>query len=431
MARPIDLARVTKAFSPAQIRSIVEAQARLNIWSGAIRSGKTVASLLRWLIFIAEAPPYGRLVMVGRTKDTIGRNLFSVLQDPSVFGSLAEEVRYTPGANTARILGRVVDIIGAHDKKAEGRLRGMTCAGAYVDEATLVPQEFFTQLIGRMSVPGSKLFATTNPDSSAHWLRKDFLLRAHEPDIQLRHWHFSLDDNPALDEDFRRSIKASFVGLFYRRFVLGHWVAAQGAVYDQWDPQTMVVDDGSMPLIQRWLCAAVDYGTTNPFAALLLGVGVDQRLYVASEWRHDSRKAHRQLTDAEYSVAVRGWLDRVQVPGTNPPIYGVRPEHMVVDPSAASFIRTMQVDGMTPTPGVNDVLDGIRNVSTLMGRDRLRVHRSCTSLLDELPGYSWDDDKALRGLDVPIKVDDHSLDALRYGIHTTEALWRFMFDLAA
>lgn len=426
--RQIDLARVTRAFSPAQIRSIVEAQARLNIWSGAIRSGKTVASLLRWLIYIADAPR-GRLVMIGRTKDTIARNLFSVLQDPAIFGPLAAEVHYRPGATTARILGRVVDIIGAHDSKAEGRLRGMTCAGAYVDEATLVPREFWTQLIGRMSVVGAKLFATTNPDSSAHWLRQDFILRANDPDVQLRHWHFTLDDNPALDEDFRRSIKASFVGLFYRRFVLGHWVAAEGAVYDMWDPDLMVVTDKQMPLIQRWLALGVDYGTTAPFSAVLLGVGVDKRLYVASEWRHDSRKAHRQMTDAEYSTAVRGWLDGIPVPGTN--LRGVRPEYVAVDPSAASFIQTLYRDGLVPTPADNDVLSGIRNVATLMGRDKLRIHQSCKGLLDELPGYSWDDKKALLGLDVPIKVADHSCDALRYGIHTTQPIWRALFDLAA
>ncbi|MEU5366610.1 hypothetical protein ABZ354_24600 [Streptomyces sp. NPDC005925] len=37
-----------------------------------------------------------------------------------------------------------------------------------------------------------------------------------------------------------------------------------------------------------------DYGTTNPFSAILLGEGVDDRLYVAAEWRYESRAAHRR-----------------------------------------------------------------------------------------------------------------------------------------
>jgi hypothetical protein len=41
-----------------------------------------------------------------------------------------------------------------------------------------------------------------------------------------------------------------------------------------------------------------------------------------------------------------------------------------------------------------------------------------------MPGYSWDDEAAERGDDKPIKENDHSCDALRYGIRTTESLWR-------
>lgn len=419
--RRIDLGKVTKAFSPAQIRSIVESQARLNVWSGAIRSGKTVASLLRWLIYINAAPRRGRLVMIGRTKDTITRNLFAVLMDPEVFGPLADEVHYVPGANTAVILGRTIDIIGAHDKQAEKRLRGMTCAGAYVDEATLVPREFWTQLIGRMSVKGAQLFATTNPDNPAHWLRKDFILRANDPDVQLRHWHFTLDDNPSLDEDFRRSIRSSFVGLFYRRFVLGQWVAAEGAIFDNFDDTRHVVR-GELPQMLRWLALGVDYGTTNPFAAVLLGVGIDNRVYACREWRYDSRRTRRKMTDDEYGRALFQWLDQQPIPGTN--LIGIQPEYVTVDPSAASFIQTCWRMGVTPTPARNSVLDGIRNMATLIGLDRFRVHESCEGLISEIPGYSWDDDEALKGKDVPIKVDDHSIDGCRYGIHTTEAVWR-------
>ena len=70
-------------------------------------------------------------------------------------------------------------------------------------------------------------------------------------------------------------------------------------------------------------------------------------------------------------------------------------------------------------------------MATLLSLDRLRVHESCTSLIEAIPGYSWDDKKALQGLDEPIKVDDHECDALRYGIYTVEAVWRTLFSLAA
>jgi phage terminase large subunit len=97
---------------------------------------------------------------------------------------------------------------------------------------------------------------------------------------------------------------------------------------------------------------------------------------------------------------------------------------VVVDPSAASFVAQIWQDGLSPTQGNNEVLNGIRTVSSLLARDKLKIHRSCVNLINELPGYSWDPDRAAKGEDAPVKVDDHGCDAMRYGIHTTESLWR-------
>ncbi|WP_030741888.1 phage terminase large subunit, partial [Streptomyces griseus] len=166
--------------------------------------------------------------VIAKTTNTAASNVFIPLQDPNLFGPLAQHVHYTRGAPTATILGRQVRVIGANDSRAEERLRGMTCAGALVDEATLVPQEFWTQLLGRMSVPGAKLFASTNPGSPAHWLKRDFIDRRDE--LGIRYWHYVLDDNPSLGDDYKNSIKNEFVGLWYRLFVLGEWIAAEGSI---------------------------------------------------------------------------------------------------------------------------------------------------------------------------------------------------------
>lgn len=426
----MDLNRATEFLSPAQIRSVAQANARINLWSGAIRSGKTVASLLRWLIYVASAPP-GELVVVAKTSQTAARNVFAPLQDVGLFGELASQTHYTVGAPSATILGRRVWVIGANDVKAEGRLRGLTCAGAYVDEATLIPQGFWTQLLGRLSVAGAKLFATTNPDNPQHWLRKDFMLR--QDQLNLRHWHFTLNDNPFIDPEVKRSYEVEFVGLFYRRFVLGEWVAAEGAVYDMWDPQRHLVD--IIPPIVSWIAAGVDYGTTNPFAAEMLGLGANGVLYLVDEFRYDSKQAHRQLTDAEYSVRLRDWMNQVPVPASRRQngtwLRGVSPEYVVVDPSAASFRIQLHNDGITNVPADNSVLDGIRVLSSLLAAGKLLVHRSCEGFAAEIGGYSWDDDARLKGEDKPIKADDHHLDGLRYAVKTTRSIWHDRVNLAA
>lgn len=421
MTAGIDLSRLFKILSRKQIRSIVESQdtPQIALWTGAVSSGKTIASLLAFLGAVGDASTRGQIVIMGKTKDTIERNLLAPLQSAELFGELAAQVHHTAGANTATILGRTVHLVGANDIRAEDKIRGMTISLAYVDEATILPRGFWMMLVSRLRVPRARLFATTNPDGPAHWLRKDFILRA--GDVGMRHWHFVLDDNPSLEQSYVDRLKKQYVGLWFRRFILGEWCLAEGAVYDMWDADRHIVD--ALPPITRWLGLGIDYGTTNPFAALVLGLGADRRLYLTHEWRYDSKHARHSLTDHEYSERLRGWLGDLEIPHA-PNVRGIRPEWTIVDPSAASFVQELYRDGLTPTLADNSVLDGIRQFSSLLATDRLKVHRRCEGLINEIPGYSWDPDEAERGKDAPIKADDHSLDGGRYVVHTTEALWR-------
>ena len=421
--------------SPKQRHSILQSTARINLWTGAIRSGKTVSSLIRWLQYVAnEAPQSGELFMVGQTLQTLERNLLGPLQDPTIFGPLAAFTHHTPGASVAIIMGRRVALIGATDVKAFRRIRGATGAGAYVDEVSLLPKGFMTELLGRLSLAGAKLFGTTNPDGPAHWLKRDYIDRARE--LGLYHATFTLDDNPSLDPEYVQAIKAEHTGLWYQRLILGRWVAAEGVVYDMWNPDTQVID--YLPRMDRWVSLGVDYGTTNPLDAVTIGRGRDRdgvtRLFVGGEWRHDPRQAKVRLTDAQHSRNVREFLQQ-HPRGGDDPGEGVVPQFMCVDPSAASFIEQLLHDRVgAVTPAVNDVLDGIRTVSSLLGADRLRVHSSCRALIEELASYSWDDRATEKGEDKPMKVADHAVDALRYAVHTTQSVWRphvGMLSLAA
>lgn len=409
---PVNLDAVTRQFSPVHIRSVVESTARLNIWTGSVRSAKTVTSLVKFMIAIAQAPSTGRILIFGKTRETIGRNIFAVLQDPNLFGVLAHEVQYNPGAATARILGRIVDVIGAADAKAEPKVRGMTLCLAYGDELTTIPEEFFTQVLARLSVKGAQLYGTTNPDSPNHWLRKKFLLRQGE--LNLRTWHSTLDDNPHLDPQYVADLKREYTGMWYKRYIQGLWVMAEGAIYEMWDEDKHVVTDATMPAISRWISLGVDYGTTNPFDALALGLGSDQRLYLAREWRWDSLVKRRKLTDVEYSKRLRTWVTKERL----------TPEWWCVDPSAASFRVQLLDDGIVSHPADNSVIDGIRVVASLFAQGVLKVHESCKGLIEEIPGYVWDPDKSELGLDEPIKLDDHACDAMRYAIRTAEVIWR-------
>ncbi len=409
--------------SPKQVESIGQSTARLNIWEGSIRSGKTIASLWRWLMFVSSAPRDGELVMFGKTRDSVASNLFEPLSNPEIFGELSRDVEYTSGAPTARIFGRRIRIIGANDAKAEPKVRGGTWTGAYGDELTTLPEAFFRQALGRLSTPTAALFGTTNPDNPAHWLRQDFLL---DSNLNLRSWHFTIDDNPHLDPAYVANIKAEYKGLWHKRFIEGLWVAAEGAIFDMWNEDVHVLR-GPVPQLMAIPGVGVDYGTTNAFSAHMLGIAAPNaaantpaRLVLTREYRHDPKIAQRQKTDAEFSHDLRAWI------GND------KPRWVAVDPSAASFKVQLRRDGLKNViDASNEVLDSIRLASTLLATGRLVVHESCKGLLQEVPGYAWDPAAALRGEDKPIKVADHSIDSgLRYSVASTEPIWRKYFPRA-
>lgn len=393
-----------------QALSIAESNYTINVFDGAIRSGKTFASQIRWLGFLADPPKGGQFVMVGRTRDSLARNVLAPMQDPQIFGPYAKYVKYTHGAPLATIFDQRVHIMGASDSKAEKAIRGMTLAGAYGDEITIQSEEFFTQLLGRMNVDGAKGFFTTNPDSPAHWLKEKFLDRIGDPVNPLEdwgRWTFQLDDNPVLSEKYKARIRNEFTGLFYKRFVLGQWVSAEGAVYDMWNPARNVIRNADMPRIIRHMAIGIDYGTTNPTAAILLGLGEDDRLYAIDEWNYTPGSKAVRKTDVELSADVKQWIsyrhDDDHPDATDAPV--------IVDPAAASFRVQLYQDGIPTYAAENDVLYGIRTVSGLLSADRLRINERCTGLIKEIPGYSWDPKATKQGIDAVIKENDHCIRA--------------------
>lgn len=393
-----------------QRHSIKHSNARLNIWHGSVRSGKTWAKVIRAAREICEGPP-GPVLFIGKTERTLYRNVLKLFQD--LFGK--DSVKYKRGVGEAVVLGRQCDIVGANDERSEGKIRGSTYVTAIGDELTLWPEGFFKMCLSRLSLPGAKFFGTTNPDAPTHWLRRDYLKRAAE--LKLRAFHFRLEDNKHLDPEYVKAVKREYTGLWYRRFILGEWCLAEGAIWDMFRIDD--VDDGKtlqrahvikeLPNATkfRYKCVAIDYGTAAPFVALLLGISSKGDIFALDELRWDSKRQLSQKTDAQYSKLLRDWMDDHDLPGNTT---------VVVDPSAASLILQLTSDGVAAQGANNDVAKGLSEVATQFGNNTLFILDKCVGTIDEIPGYVWDPKKQERGEDAPIKESDHGPDALRYGI---------------
>lgn len=378
-------------------------KAQVNLWEGAVRSGKTIGSLHAYMMRMAKATGRGECGIFGRTRDTVYRNLIGPLQDPGMFGTWSEQVRYNRGAPTAEILGHTVHVIGTSDVRSEAIIRGMTLEVSYCDEFTLMAEEFVNQLVARHSVDGAWIGATTNPDGPKHFVKRDYIDRRHERGHRV--FHFELEDNRLyLPEGYIENLSAQYTGLWHDRFIRGMWTMAEGAIYPMFDPGRHVVD--TLPTMVRLLAIGIDDGVNHPAAGILVGLGVDARLYAVAEW------APPPGTHADRSKLLRSF---VREHGT--------PDYLFVDPSAKGLRLELSRYFSGVANAKNDHKLGIGLVASLLATDRLLIHTSCTNLIGEFPAYRWDKKAVERGDEDPVKEHDDFLDALRYGVATSRSMW--------
>jgi PBSX family phage terminase large subunit len=341
--------------------------------------------------------PKGDAMIIGVSRDSIQRNVL-----PTLYKILGFPI---PTAKTmqAQLYGRTVYFVGAHDESSVRKIQGSTLAVAYVDEATCIPLPFWRMLLSRLSISGSQLFATCNPEGPAHWLKKDFIDRA--GDLDLISWHFTLDDNPSLDESYKTNLKKEYSGMWYARYILGEWTVSHGLIYDMWSNENIYTAPKNNP---HYYVVGCDYGTTNATAAVLIAVNYNEwpQLCVVSEFYYDSAIAGRSKTDAELVDDIKKW------------IYPIQPRAIYVDPAAASFKLALSQADLNVLDGNNDVLLGIKLTGKYLANLNLLVNKSCKNLIEQIQTYQWDAKAAERGEDKPVKKLDHLVDALRYCICT-------------
>lgn len=368
---------------------------RINLLEGSVRSGKTWISLVLWAFWVATMPKDGNYLMVAKTLTSLRRNCLDLLQE--LVGT--KHFTYSLSKKEGRLFGRLIYLEGVNDARAESKIRGMTLQGAYCDELTLFTEDFFSMLLSRLSCPGAKLIATTNPDSPMHWLKAKYMDRASELNMLIL--KFLIDDNTFLDQEYVENLKKEYVGVFYDRFIRGLWVVAEGLIYADVANGQGIVEPENRQYVKRYI--SIDYGTLNPFSAGLYGLckGV---WYRYDEYYYSGREEQRQLTDSEYYAELEKLAGKQHV------------EAVVIDPSAASMIAEIKKHGrFRVVKANNEVVDGIRETAKAFSRGQLKVTRNCSGAITEFSSYRWDDKKQE---DKPIKENDHAMDEIRYFVNT-------------
>ena len=367
------------------------------IGDGSIRSGKTVSFGISFFLWAMSGwAEEQNFAMCGKTLNSFRRNVWSWLKSLLVLrGYSVEESRDENKITiTYGAIRNYFYIFGGKDERSQDLIQGITLAGILFDEVALMPESFVNQATGRCSVTGSKFWFNCNPDNPKHWFKENWIDKADSKN--LLYLHFTMDDNLSLSEEIKNRYKSLYIGVFYKRFILGLWVMAEGAIYDNFDDNENVYDTPLLPYdIEKCnVYLGTDYGTTNPLACLLAYDDGDT-VWIDDEYYFNSRAEGYQKTDEQYCDDLEKWLGTREV------------EMNIIDPSAASFIVAWRNRGHRVREADNEVLDGIRQVSTMIGARTIKINRRCVNLLKELPGYVWDD-ASVNGKEKPLKFADHA-----------------------
>ena len=361
---------------------------------------------------------------------------FATLPEIQKFGKeLIKE--YRKGDNTLILInGTKIILVTADNQRHIDRIRGMTLASFWADEAALFKRELWDVLIGRLRDTHGKLrgVVTTTPKGAHHWLYYYFVLKKHpvtrkpfsNPD-EYESFHGGTVDNPYIPKEYLETLKATYAGNFYKQEILGEFVAYEGLVYKDFSKEhnirkvsvitnsseSLVVRAGNERVVIKEVVGCVDWGFVNPMVFLVVGVDRDGRFFVLEEF----------------------YKRRIQVEYLAEHILSVKKKYSLLsevyaDPAEPQYIDKLRKLGIRAKPSNNSVIVGINRVNNLISSKSLFVSDTCVNLINEFHTYRYKDDKDdMNTSEEPVKTDDHALDALRYccATHKTSTSNTFFF----
>jgi len=394
--------------SPKQMQFVLESNAKWNLAHGSVRSGKTYGTLWAFLHAV-DRTNHTQIYMIGYSQDTIYQNVIRLIMESEQLAMFKPFCTWAPGRRVLKYRNRDIATLGAKDEGAIGAIQGKTFGLAYCDEMTLYPENVIDMIDTRLSYKTSQGFASMNPGHPEHKIKK-WIDMAEKGDKNYYALHFTLDDNPYVDDDYKERIKNSVSGLFYKRNYLGLWVQAEGAIYDFFDRNIHVLK--RPPRAAEYWIAGIDYGQVNAFTCVLIGVSTGRMdrlgkcLWVEKEYYWDPKKQSRQKTTSEFAQDVRSFLEPYAV------------KAIYLDPSAEAMHVELKKMGIRVVHANNDVANGIQYVGSEMAKGNLFIVDECKNCIREIEGYVWDSKAAMRGEDAPLKKNDHTCDAIRYAVYT-------------
>ena len=392
------------------------------IADGSIRSGKTIACIIGFLTWSQEMHSGESFIMAGKTmgalKKNVVRPMLQILEAwgwPYSYIRSGTDARIEIGSNTYYLYG-------ANTEAAQDALQGLTAAGAYADEAALFPKSFIDQMIARCSVDGWKIWMNCNPAGPHHFIPEEYLALEEAKRKKVYHLHFTMDDNLSISPKRKEEYKNAWPhgSVFYKRFILGLWVAADGLIYQQFADNVSDYTVTSKWLLEhpiKYAVIGVDFGGTksaHSFTLTGFTAGFKQ-VVVLDEYYCKKRINPKQLQD--------DFIDFVRRAQARYKVY-----EAYCDSAEQTLIAGLEMACMQAHVAIDiknaikgPINDRIAFYNSLIAQERWKVMKHCTHIIEAFEQAVYDDKKPHQD----IRLDDglmnvDSLDSTEYSTESVQ-----------
>jgi len=393
MVYDIDLSDLQSAMTPKGYEAL-SIKTRYLISYGGAGSGKSHSTVQKILFRVLTEGGH-RFLVARKTARSLKRSVFQLFRDiigewglSDLFTVNLSDLSITCKANKNQII-----MSGLDDVEKLKSITGIT--SIWIEEASEITQEDFIQLDLRLrglTEHYKQIILTFNPTSSKSWLKNRFFDNTDEDTTII---HSTYLDNPFLDERYKQ-VLSDLIGQnknLHNIYTKGIWGDRTGLIYAEYE----FIEE--LPADYEFKTFGIDFGFNHPQALVEARVTKDA-IYVKELFY----KSQTLVTD------LISFMKRE----------GIKTESIIYADSAnPDKIQTIINAGYRRCkPAKKDVLAGIDYIKS----KKLYVTADSINLIKELESYSWKLDKNGEAMEVPVKLFDDALDALRYAIFTSDKI---------
>lgn len=407
------------SFLPKQIETLESIKkTKFTLYSGAVGAGKTLL-LAHAAIDACLNYPGCKGMLCSLTYTQLTNVVYTVfneelikyqnlLQDNGIDQNLVVRKVASNGKMIIEFYnGSIIYFLSCDD---EMKLRGYTLDFFGIDEPIDVDEKVFTQLMARLrGTVIKKRFGilTTNPGAESHWIYQRFFVKATKDYNTIQTTTY---DNVFLPKGYITAMEEAYDEDWILRFLNGKWGSYAGQIYKKFDPEKHVgnfnnkEEENYVEKGIKYYIAGVDFGVRNPSCILTIGVTKNKHAIVVDEY-YKANRTSREVTEELIKKNKKYHYKKV-----------------FIDPSALDLITQCEREKIPVEKGDSHVDPGIAKVKALFGKNMIYFDRVCRNTIREVQSYRYAKDKLnVNPEEKPVKLDDHSCDALRYALFTFRA----------